>query len=631
MDGSSRRFAGWVRTRWAPLACAALIGLFAAVAWSAVVTKSPTADEPLHAAAGYVKRFHLDFRVDPEDPPLLGYWAMLPHTRRALQVDLTSPTFDEMLHYMWRQWAWVVETLFRTPGNDADRFFNRSRAAMLVPGLLLGALTALWAGRLGGPVAAVAACALYSLDPNFLAHAPLVKNDVALALLTFALAYVAWRAGQRVNAPRALALGLILGVAVNTKFSGVLLGPVLAMLLLIRALLPRPWIVMGRIVASGARRLLVSVALLATSALACVGATWLSYGMRYAPTPDPALRLNVPLIAKAAARTELIARHPSREPTEDEIQRHPPSRFTRAVLFADRHRLLPQAWLAGLLDTYATTRVRSAYLLGEVRRDGWWYYFPLAILFKTPLATLIAATGAIVVPVGWRARGKVHGSAVGFGIDAWDAVCLGVPMLVYGLSLITSKLNLGLRHALPLYPFAYVLIGVVVARQWIAAPRATVITCVALLLGLAVETARAFPSYIPFFNVIFEPRRIHLLGDSNLDWGQDLTLLARWSREHAGTRLYLCYFGGADPRYYLPDVIPLRGTDPPDLPQIPGPDAPGVIAVSATHVQGIYRDAATSAFYRELLRRQQPLDVLGGSIYLFEWPPTRGRPAGSGN
>jgi hypothetical protein len=53
--------------------------------------------------------------------------------------------------------------------------------------------------------------------------------------------------------------------------------------------------------------------------------------------------------------------------------------------------------------------------------------------------------------------------------------------------------------------------------------------------------------------------------------------------------------------------------------------------VSATHVQGIYRDAATSAFYRELLRRQQPLDVLGGSIYLFEWPPTRGRPAGSGN
>jgi len=395
--------------------------------------------------------------------------------------------------------------------------------------------------------------------------------------------------------------------------------------LLTRALLGRPWIAMGRIVASRARRLLVGVALLTWSALASLGITWLCYGERYEPTPNPAQRLNMPLIAKAAARTELIAQDPSREPTEAQILAHAPSAFTRTILFGDRHRLLPQAWLAGLLDTYATTRVRSAFLLGEVRREGWWYYFPLAVLFKTPLATLAVVAGALVASLILRAARR------GVGVEPWTAICLSVPVLAYGLSLITSNLNLGLRHALPLYPFAYVLVGVVVARLWRIAPRATGAACAALLLGLALETARAFPNYIPFFNVAFESRRLHLLGDSNLDWGQDLKLLARWRRAHPDVRLYVCYFGGVDPRYYVPDIVALRGTDPPDLPQLPAPDAPGVVAVSATHLQGIYRDAATSAFYRELARRERPVAVLGGSIYLFEWPPARAERAGSGN
>ena len=614
MSPALSRAISFVGKHWAMLVCCALLVVFAALSWFAVREKSPTGDEPLHATGAFVKRFHADFRVDPEDPPLFGYWAMLPHTRHALATDRTAPYFLQMTSYMWRQWEWVIQTLFRTPGNDADRFINRSRAMMLVLGVAGGAVIALWARQLAGAVAAVAATALFALDPNFLAHAPLVKNDVPLALLMLALAHAAWRAGERVTLPRALAIGLLLGAAVNTKFSGVLLGPMLVLVLVTRALVARPWIVLGRLVTSRARRLVVSVGLIAWAALAGAGVTWLCYGLRYAPTPDPELRLPMALIVKAATRNEMITRNPLLPPpTDEQIQAQPPSLLTRAVVLLDRYELLPHAWLAGFLDTYATTLVRRSYLLGEVGSTGWWYYFPLAIVFKTPLATLAAALGAVLVTLVLRMR---RGT---LGIDPWAAVCVAVPMLVYGWSLLATNLNLGIRHALAVYPIAYILIGVVIARLWRSAPRATAAVSLMLLVGLSIETIRAYPHYIPFFNAAFESRRLQLLGDSNLDWGQDLKLLARWRREHSDVRLYFLHFGGVDPRYYVPGHIPLRGTNPPDLPNQQQPDAPGVIAVSATHLQGIYLDPQTAFFYQDLLRRQPDAEVLGGSIYLFKW------------
>ena len=48
---------------------------------------------------------------------------------------------------------------------------------------------------------------------------------------------------------------------------------------------------------------------------------------------------------------------------------------------------MPEAWNNGLLYTYHTSLVRPSYLLGDVRMTGWWYYFPLAMAVKTPLAT----------------------------------------------------------------------------------------------------------------------------------------------------------------------------------------------------------------------------------------------------
>src|SRR4051812_16369567 len=148
--------------------CGAGLLLFAAMSYTAVLKKSATADEPLHALAAYVCTFYGDFRLNPDHPPLWGYWAMLPQLRSSLKIDFDSADWKLLTSFMWSGAKFTTQTLYRTPGNDPDAFINRSRAMMLGPALLLGAFIALWAGRLAGSAAALIATALFCFDPNFL-------------------------------------------------------------------------------------------------------------------------------------------------------------------------------------------------------------------------------------------------------------------------------------------------------------------------------------------------------------------------------------------------------------------------------------------------------------------------------
>jgi hypothetical protein len=81
--------------------------------------------------------------------------------------------------------------------------------------------------------------------------------------------------------------------------------------------------------------------------------------------------------------------------------------------------------------------------------------------------------------------------------------------------------------------------------------------------------------------------------------------------------LYLSYFGTCEPAYYG-----IRFTKLKDSPAAGSAGtqirAPGVIAISATTLQGTYNHAYWSALWS-----LKPFDVLGGSIYLFRVPPGR--------
>jgi hypothetical protein len=108
-----------------------------------------------------------------------------------------------------------------------------------------------------------------------------------------------------------------------------------------------------------------------------------------------------------------------------------------------------------------------------------------------------------------------------------------------------------------------------------------------------------------------------MMGDSNIDWGQELPDLAQWQQRHPDRLIYLAYFGTADPHYYGIRFTQLSETQP--LAQSPSGAAPPVYAVSAALLQIPYPNKSTRDFYSALLA-QRPIAVLGGSIYLFDAP-----------
>src|SRR5206468_10193466 len=131
-----------------------------------------------------------DYRLDPENPPLWKYWAMLPVRRGVLHIDETEPRWQHLTSPDTGQ-IYTTRLLYQTPAVDGIAIINSSRSAMVFVGIAVIALAAGWAYRLAGPFAAIVTTFLLALDPTVLAHGALVQNDDAKTLLVLLL-MIAW-------------------------------------------------------------------------------------------------------------------------------------------------------------------------------------------------------------------------------------------------------------------------------------------------------------------------------------------------------------------------------------------------------------------------------------------------------
>ena len=598
----------------AAIACGLLLLIFAETGWLAWLNKSATFDEPPDLFDAWVQTHDLDFRCNPEEPPLMKYYAAIGTPTDGLHIDRSSPLWEQLRTDRNVSVPMSIQTLYHNPANDPDALFRRARARMIVLGVILGALIIWWAWRLAGPVAGIVAAAAYCLDPNFLANAPLVKDDVPMSLCFVALMAVIWLAGERATLGRCLGIGLMLGIALSTKFSGLLAFAILALALLVRALLPTPWSLVGFTARTRTVRIISAAGIFAAALLIGYFLLWAAYAFRYSPASDPRHDFDLSVALDAVARRQSILAHGApmiADPSQirEWARSWRPDLLVRFAQWADFHRLLPQAWTYGLLIAYSASHIRLAFLCGQSSFAGWWYYFPLAMLFKTPLATLIALALGVAVFCCTLPRKTTN---------PWPWCAAIIAPLIYMAISLRSHLNIGLRHVLPVYPFLFIFLGVAAARAYRRWPRSSRWIIAAFILGLSVETLSVFPDYIPFFNIAAGGARggLRLLGDSNIDWGQELPDLARWQRNHSDRLIYLAYFGTADPHYYGIRYLDLSEL-PPAAPQSPSNAAPPVYAISAALLQIPYPNQATRDFYASLLRRP-PIAVLGGSLYLFE-------------
>jgi hypothetical protein len=390
--------------------------------------------------------------------------------------------------------------------------------------------------------------------------------------------------------------------------------PMAVVLLGIRALMPAPWPMPKQTLTKRSQKSLAAACVMVIAGFISVLCIWTAYGFRFHAANDPNFNINTQFVLAQAAATDTIKQHPGQQPTPEELKAWQPDALTRGILWSLDHRLLPEAWLNGLLFVHARSGVRSSYLMGQKSDVGFWYYFPMAMLFKTATATLVSG---FVLLGAWSIRKfqlRRSPGAIQL-IDRWTMWALLTPFALYLISVMTANLNIGLRHVLPLYPFMYVWLGIGSAWALTRFKRLGLVLGFGLAIALVVETCQAWPNYIAFFNAPSGGASggIRLLGDSNLDWGQDLPLLAEWQRQHPNRPLYFCYFGMADPEFYKINYHNLPGGYP-FGPPVEQPQGECILAISATALQGVYLGPEMYA----QLRAREPMEVLGGTIYLYK-------------
>ena len=547
--------------------------------------ESATVDEPQHLVGGYIAWKLHDYRVAPEHPPLLRMWAALPLlATTGIKLDTNN------VHWLsGDQWRFCRDFLFQD--NDADRLLFRARFMIALLGVLLGILVFCWAHELFGFWTAAIILGLFSTEPNLLAHSGLVTTDLGAACFIFGAVYFCWRCARHLTFSNLVGLAGFFVLAILSKYSALLLGPILLVLLSVRAFKPTPWPTSKtRILDSSIGRTAVVALLFVVLFLVSYAALWAAYDFRYAPTSAGTKQAEF-VMTEDAARYRL--------------------HLTGVMQWLDSRQLLPNACTRGLASIGVNASQRPAYLLGQTSTGGWWYYFPMAFLIKTPVTILfLAFVGFALFVMQWK--------------TAWlDALFVLFPPLVFFVVAMAGHLNIGLRHILPVYPFVLLLAGK--SLDSLLSPRKSSTSMGwrrAVLAGICAaqiaEFASVAPHYLAFFNLSAGgPRHgAEYLVDSNLDWGQDLKLLKQWMTQHDVRHINLSYFGVAEPSYYGIRYTPLPGAPYYDPNRITMPQLPGYVAVSATNLRGAYLSDFAKRLYAPL-RKMQPAAVLGYSIYVY--------------
>ncbi len=508
--------------------------LFFALGLQTAVSKSATMDEPIHLLRGGALWQTGDTRLQYEHTPL-SHWAIgsLFQTEPTLPRISTLPSWktaehitlaDEFLHNMRAAQA-------------QQRALLLARLPILFAGVLLGALLGRWAReRQIGLLAEFTVMVLYAFSPNLLAHASLATTD-ALLVLTFFASVWAWeRFWKAPSRGRWVLAALLLGLALATKLTALILPPIFLLLAYVNY--------------RGRWRAWYRPALLWAALLPVAGlVVWATYGF------DVGFVSEIPIALPAAA-------------------------YLNSVLNLLSH----------------SEQGHIAYLLGERSADGWLYYFAVVVAVKTPLTTLILFVTAIVLLTRHR---------------RWrETIYLWLPPL--GLFALASygRLNIGYRHILPILPFMWLLIGETIRywRRW----RIGRWLLFALLAWYALFSLWQLPDYLPYFNeaVGGSSQGGRYLGDSNLDWGQDLPSLLTFAAENEAELVGYSYFGpiGEAERAMgssLLDSSDFYAANP----------AAGLYAISRSHVQGLQLDDA-DVF--DWFRAQTPIAYLGDSIAIYD-------------
>ena len=552
-----------------------------------------TVDEPIHVAAGQQWLHEGRYDLDVEHPPLARILFALDSATAAVEGDRVSRGNE----LFWRDGRYLTN-------------LARARAGNL-PFLLLAILVVFfWTRRLAGDVAGLLAAALLASLPPVLAHAGLATTDMAAAATTIAALYALALWIDAPSWPCAAILGVAVAAGMLSKFSFLLYFAAGATVLVVLQFRRVRWVQLtlavpvalllvaagyrfhrGSLLEARAETFVPGSAEHRAAAYAKVpGYEWVRPDLieRFHRDAAAAARAGVQNVdfvdwAKAAGYPSPLAGRSGR----DTMAGAPPLEARPFIepLRAAWHEHVLRANLpayefflgAAYVRLHAAIGHGEAWLFDRNDPQGYWYYFPVVLFFKTPLPFLILAIAGLAF------------------LPRRALALFLIPLALLAVAM-TSRVNIGVRHVLPLYPFLTIAAAYGAVRLW----RRSRVLVLVLGAWYVIGTTIAHPDYLAWFNEAAGRHPERIAADSNLDWGQDLLRLVDVVDGHP---LHFSYFGSAEWWRHMPQAR-----------QLPPHCTTGLVAVS----EMIYlRQRATELRW---LTRFQPEARVGASIRLYRIP-----------
>jgi hypothetical protein len=610
-----------VVARKAEAVCVLLLILLAANLFASISRKSITNDEIVHIPAGYYHLVAGEFQLNNEHPPLVKLWAALPLLFVQPEEPPAPKTEDE--NFMERTWGFH-ERFWAANRARFDTVTFWPRVMMIPVTLALGLLIFVFARKLFGKTAAIIAVALYVLEPTVLAHGRIVHTDVPAALVYllffFALHYYheGWKAtantgtaptgtagvppassksftlfadksgkkksGRDARGPsktgsnmkRALLLGLACAVALLTKFSMLVIVPVLAVYLLAR-------LVIYRREAKQRLQIFAHGGLIAVIILFLVNAAYYFQHPVLAESDVRWVEMKTPaLLGFVTTTVRLLSK------------------------------IVPTYYLFGVYNIELHNHFGHATsLLGQYNELGWWYYFPVAFALKTTLPFLLLAVAGLAWSI-WRLAAKRDARFL------WIVVPVGIYLAIS----LSSHINIGIRHFLPVYPFLFIAAGGLLAQLVHWRKQLGVALLVVLFGWMTFEAVRTFPDYTPYMNQLASGHpNWYYLSDSNVEWGDDVGALAAYLKARGETKVRAALSGGWS-------TLGRYGVDYLDMVSLPPDQEPETryVAIGASFLNGSLIPGDENVIGRRSFERtnlfaryrsRKPEAVFGNSIYLF--------------
>ncbi|HWD00154.1 MAG TPA: glycosyltransferase family 39 protein [Candidatus Sulfopaludibacter sp.] len=445
-----------------------------------------TSDEPAHIACGMEWLDKGVYRWEPQHPPLSRVAVALGPYLCGIRSQNTPR--DKFLAMSYEGLAVLYS------GHHYDRTLALARLGNLPFFWLACAAVYWWGVRYYSRALAVVAVFLFSFLPPVLGHGGLATTDMACTA-GMAIAFVAgsyWL--ERPSWARGAGFGAATGVMVLCKYSVLLFFPaVVAFCLVWYLVTERPG--MG-FIASALKQRLPSLAL---AVLVAVLVIWAGFRFSFGDSGIAHLKLPAP---ELFAGIRQVAEH----------------------------------------NAYG----HDSYLLGVRGHTGFFWFFPVALSVKTPLAFLFFLFVGIALVF---RKHKLYARP-------WIPLAFSAAILIPSLF---SSINIGVRHILPIYLGFTMLAAIAVVRMMeLAETRRWIrIGLGVMMLWYAGSSLLSHPDYLPYFNALAGSEPEKILADSDLDWGQDLKRLSArlhqvgatsvsfdryivgdWEKEHGFPKIY---------------------------------------------------------------------------------------------